>query len=79
MDSVDTKNLTMEPDTGLVWRRVDEDLEPLGFIGDEDAMPDDLAGEWEYLLDVWNDSAEGGHEKSAVFSYYDRLSVARMN
>ena len=56
-DDPGTHNLTMERDTGFVWRRLhdEEDLEPCGFIGDKDAAPPDLQAEWDVLLDWWND------------------------
>ena len=54
--------LRMDPDTGLVRRFIDPgdgydiDVEPCGFVGDEDNAPPDLAEDWEQLLDYWNDS-----------------------
>jgi hypothetical protein len=79
LDDPESGPLTMERDLGTVWRRVGEFLEPCGFVGDPDNCPPGLERHWEYLLREWNDSAGGGHEPEANWSYYERLSVARMN
>jgi hypothetical protein len=78
--------LSMEIDTGLVWRRFateagDTDIECLGFVGDESNMPPDLWREWEWLLDRWNESVADGadYEATVAWSYYDRLGTPGVN
>jgi hypothetical protein len=81
MDDPGTRNLTMHPDIGIVWRRCGEDLEYRGFIGDPDNCPEGLEAEWRSLLDRWEDSgrATRGCIAAVGAAYYDRLSIQRMN
>lgn len=72
-------DLSMERDTGLVYRHVGEEREPCGFVEDDDSVPPDLHAEWAVLRDIWRDSLGGGHEREAAWGYYERLSIARMN
>ena len=75
--------LSMELDTGLVRRRdADaESLEDVGPIFDADACPRGLEDHWAFLLDRFYDATRAGkgHEAAVAFSYYERLSVPRMN
>lgn len=57
---IEAGDLVLERDTGLVWRRVDESLEPCGFIGDEDNCPPGMEPEWELLARWWRESGEYG-------------------
>lgn len=84
MDLIETGSLSMDPDTGLVWRKpadCDDDHEYLGYIEDDDNMPPDLWPEWEWLKMEWRDRGNFTRAcaATAAWSYYDRLSIPGVN